>query len=85
MASARLPFCYQSKTRDLIKLRATKFKGNSNIYMPKGLPPDCEVDLLLRKEAYQKTFKTYMKSNCNSNGEQESNITPDQQKGFQES
>ena len=81
-AQSRQTFDSESKCFDMRNLRATDVKLNTFVVLPEPQSVKYEAGLELRRDQYLAVFREYVKQNCDSNLQQESNLTHQQRKGM---
>ena len=81
-ARSRQVFDPERKLYDERKRRATDIKECSRVTLPKPLGIVREAQIETRREIHKKIFAQYKREKCNKDGEQEKNLTEEEQKGL---
>ena len=81
-AKSRLTFDPLTKTYDDRRRRVTDLQECSRVTLPKPLPTKYETMIEMRREIHTQIYEKYRKERCNREGEQEPNLTQDQQEGL---
>ena len=81
-SKSRLTFDPITKTFDDRKRRVTDLAECSRVTLPKPLPTKYENMIEMRREIHTEIHNRYRQERCNKDGEQESNLTKDQQEGL---
>ena len=81
-ARARQVFDPEKNTYDERKKRVTDLKECSRVTLPKPLRVTREAEIELRREIHNNIYQKYRKEHCNENGEQESNLSKQEERGL---
>ena len=81
-AKSRQTFDPLTKTFDDRRRRVTDLAECNRVTLPKPLPTHQETMIEMRREIHAQIFKKYKQEKCTKDGEQESNLTPEQQAGL---
>ena len=81
-ARTRMTFDPINKIFDDRKRRVTDLDECSRVTLPKPLPTNEETLIEMRRGIHAKIYKDYRRENCKKNGEQEPNLTEQQQLGL---
>ena len=81
-AKSRLTFDPVEKIFDDRKLRVTDLKECSRITLPQPLLTKEETVIEMRREIHANIYNTYRRERCNKEGEQRSNLSPEEQEGL---
>ena len=79
---ARQIFNFDTKQYNMQNLKATDLKTNVEVKLPGSMNSKEEAKLEVRIDKYRETIKSYMKSECNKKGYQQSNLSKEQFKGY---
>ena len=78
-ATARQVFDSSDKKFDARKRRVTDLPECSRITLPKPLNPEQEAAIELRRRTQMQIFKNYVSKNTSKNGDQNTNLTQEEQ------
>ena len=81
-AQQRMVYNSKENTWDARGLRVTDYKHNSRVIFPKALPGDKESNLEVLRSELLHHHKEWVTQNCNCKGEQQANLSQDEQEGL---
>ena len=81
-ARTRQIFCPIEKTYDERNRRVTDLVECSRVTLPKPISIEREAQIEMRRTLHEKIFQEYRREMCNEKGEQESNLTEEEEKGL---
>ena len=82
-ARARQVFCPVEKRYDERKRRVTDLVECSRVTLPKPLSTVREAQIEVRREVHDRIFQEYRREHCNQQGEQETNLMPEEKRGLE--
>ena len=81
-AKERQVFDAVERRYDERKRRVTDLRESNRITLPKPLPATEEAKIEIRREIHRDIYDKYRNNNCSKNGDQESNLSKEQQEGL---
>ena len=82
-ALTRIPYNLDDDTVSCSRRKATDFPQNARVELPDAVKKTEESEILQRSNLILETYSEYKKSNCNSKGDQRSNLSHKQRLGLQ--
>ena len=81
-AQTRMAYDDDKQTWNANGLRVTDYKGNSRVIFPKALPLADEQKLEVLRLELLHQYRSWVRDNCNHQGDQKMNLTGEEQRGL---